>query len=55
MGSFEDDAWFNDKYAEAECHEHGADDMRYDEVGSSGWYCRICDEEDEINEVYLNG
>lgn len=56
MGSREDDDYWNDKYdEEPTCAEHGDDDMRYDEVGSTGWYCGSCDDEDEINEVYLNG
>jgi len=47
MGSFEDDAWFNDKYAEASCYVHGDADMWYDE-DEGGWACGLCDEDDEI-------
>lgn len=43
MGSREDDDWFNQKYAEASCYEHG--DMEWDE-DEAEWYCPECEEED---------
>lgn len=40
MGSREDDDYWNTKYAEASCHEHG-DTMDYDE-DLEEWYCFEC-------------
>jgi len=54
MGSREDDEYWNTKYAEASCLYHDNDHMYYDEDAGE-WVCVTCSEEDEINEVYLNG
>lgn len=42
MGSREDDDYWNVKYAEATCHEHG-DVMYYDE-DEAEWRCPDCEE-----------
>jgi len=49
MGSREDDDYWNDKYAEASCWEHGPDYMTRI---SGEWLCANCegDEEDEEDE-----
>lgn len=41
MGSREDDAWWDNKYAEAECYEHG--EMYWDEEEAE-WRCSECEE-----------
>lgn len=47
MGCQEDDDWFNSKYAEASCWDHGTDNMYYDE-DTAEWVCLDCeDDEDE--------
>lgn len=54
MGAREDDDYWNTKYAEAECYEHGADEMVYDtEAGE--WVCRDCEDHDELNRIYKYG
>lgn len=42
MGSREDDDYFNTKYAEATCHQHG-DSMSWDE-DEAEWFCLECEE-----------
>lgn len=42
MGSRSDDDYWNVKYAEATCHEHG-DVMYYDE-DEAEWRCPDCEE-----------
>lgn len=44
MGSFEDNAHWESKYAEAECHDHG-DTMVYDE-DEAEWVCIECTYDD---------
>jgi hypothetical protein len=44
VGSREDDEYWNTKYAEASCHEHG--DMEWDE-DEAEWFCLVCEEEEE--------
>lgn len=41
MGSREDDAWWDNKYAEAECYDHG--EMYYDDDAEE-WRCSDCEE-----------
>lgn len=56
MGSREDDAYWNEKYAEAECYEHG-DTMVYDE-DEAEWVCTECTHDDKQaanEEAYLYG
>lgn len=55
MGSREDDDWFNVKYAEASCYEHGAGDHMYFDAEASEWFCEECDHDDEMNRVYRYG
>jgi hypothetical protein len=47
MGSRQDDDYWNDRYAEASCYEHGRESMY--RVGSE-WICNDCEEEDEEDE-----
>lgn len=54
MGSREDDEYWDTKYAEAECYEHGADEMYYSH-SEGDWYCLMCQKEDEIERIYKNG
>jgi hypothetical protein len=54
MGSREDDAYWNTKYAEASCHVHGEDGMYYD-GGADEWYCQDCENDDENLGAYNNG
>lgn len=54
MGAREDDDYWNVKYAEAECYEHG-DTMIYDE---GEWVCTDCaydDKQAANEEAYLYG
>lgn len=51
MGSREDDDWFNVKYAEASCHEHGPDEMYFDEDAGEH-FCQECINEDEPSTIY---
>lgn len=53
MGSREDDDYWNTKYAEAECYEHG--DNMYWEPEEGEWKCYDCDEEDELNRMVKHG
>lgn len=54
MGAREDDEYWNTKYAEASCYEHGEDWMYFD--GPSGeWVCVECETEDELNRTYKYG
>ena len=46
----EDRDYWNDKYAEASCHEHGDDDMHYD-TQAGEWFCGECDLDDEWKQV----
>lgn len=41
MGSREDDDYWNTKYAEASCYEHGEDGMWFDSY-SNEWVCDDC-------------
>lgn len=54
MGSREDDEYWDTKYAEASCHEHGEDEMYYDH-SEGDWYCLACQKDDENLEAYNNG
>jgi len=54
MGSREDDDWFNVKYAEASCYEHGEDEMYYDHIDGE-YYCLACQNEDEKVETDNHG
>lgn len=54
MGAREDDDWFNVKYAEATCYEHGPDDMYYDEDAGEH-FCQECVNEDDIERIYKRG
>ena len=56
MGSREDDDYWNTKYAEAECLEHGGT-MIYDE-DEGEWVCTECaydDKQAANEEAYLYG
>ena len=44
MGSREDDAYWESKYAEATCHEHG--EMYWD-AEEAEWRCSDCEENEE--------
>jgi len=44
MGSRTDDGYWDTKYAEASCHEHGADDMTYED---GEWVCIECEYDNE--------
>jgi hypothetical protein len=54
MGSREDDEYWNTKYAEASCHEHGDAEMYYD-PNEGEWGCYQCDEDDAIGVIYNYG
>jgi len=54
MGSREDDAYWDTKYAEASCHAHGADSMEYDPVEEE-WICWDCEDDKENLGAYKNG
>jgi len=54
MGSRSDDDYWNTKYAEASCHEHGGDDMIYD-TEEGEWICLTCEDDDEIERIYRFG
>lgn len=54
MGSREDDEYWNTKYAEAECYEHGEDFTWYNSL-SGEWECDECLTEDELNGTYNYG
>ena len=54
MGSREDDEYWNVKYAEASCHEHGGDWMYFD-APSGEWVCIECETEDDLNRTYKYG
>lgn len=55
MGSREDDDYWNEKYAEASCPEHGATpEMRYSDIAGE-WICGECQDEDEVTEIYYYG
>lgn len=41
-------------YAEASCHEHGADEMYFD-VDAGEWFCQTCIDEDDLNTIYKRG
>jgi len=49
MGSRSDDDYWNNKYAEASCYEHGGAEMHYD-PNADEWGCYVCDEENEEDE-----
>lgn len=51
MGAKEDDDYWNEKYAEASCHEHGADPMEWDSDAAE-WFCVECD---ELGDIYKYG
>lgn len=56
MGAREDDDYWNEKYAEAECYEHGGT-MIYDE-DEAEWVCTECTYDDKQaanEEAYLYG
>ena len=54
MGSREDDGWWDVKYAEASCHEHGDEDMYWDAMEGE-WYCGYCFIDDELTETGNHG
>lgn len=54
MGSREDDDYWDTKYAEASCHEHGDEEMHWDEEEAE-WYCYSCEEADELTRIYKHG
>lgn len=54
MGSREDDDYWNVKYAEASCHEHGPDEMYYSHTEGEH-YCLACDREEELTRIYKYG
>lgn len=47
MGSREDDAYWDTKYAEAECYVHG--DTMYWEPDSGEWECYDCINEEDMS------
>lgn len=49
MAAREDDDYWNVKYAEASCYEHGDENMWYDEL-TGEWVCGLDDSEDEEDE-----
>lgn len=54
MGSREDDAYWNTKYAEASCLYHGDDDMYYYEDAGE-WVCGVCDNGEDDARTYYYG
>lgn len=51
MGSREDDAYWDDKYAaDVECEDHGSGEMYYDE-DEAEWVCLLCEDLDEFQEI----
>lgn len=54
MGAREDDAYWSDKYAEAECEHHGSDEMFYD-ADEGEWVCLLCEDLAEFEEIVKYG
>lgn len=55
MGSREDDAYWNDKYAdEPECEDHGSGEMYYD-ADEAEWICLFCEDLIEFEEIVKYG
>ena len=48
MGDYLDDAYWNDKYANASCYEHGEDPMIYRD---GDWVCVECDPGEDDEEI----
>lgn len=46
MGSRTDDDYWNTRYAEASCYEHGDENMWWDSLEGE-WICVICQGEEE--------
>lgn len=50
MGSREDDDYWNTKYAEASCYEHGEEFMWYDSI-SGDWVCEADSDSEEYDDT----
>lgn len=50
----EDRDYWNVKYAEASCYEHGPDEMYFDEDAGEH-FCQECINEDDIERIYKRG
>lgn len=46
----DDRDYWNVKYAEASCHEHGEDEMYYSHA-EADWYCLACQPEEEYDDT----
>lgn len=52
-GQADRDYW-NVRYAEASCLEHGEDNMNYNTLDGE-WYCAECEEQEELERIYKHG